>query len=117
MEGTTEKYRVTKDYKAAYDVPLILAKGQTVLIRERESEWPDWCWCTDTTGLSGWIPKSYVSRDDDGWKASKNYDSTELSVDKGRILSARFQESDWIWAVDEQGREGWVPLNHIEPVG
>ncbi len=114
--GSADRYRVTRDYEAAYSDPLILAKGQSVLIQERESEWPDWRWCTAPSGRTGWVPKSYVIRDKGAWKAARNYDATELSVSKGQVLSAQFQESDWIWTIDEQGREGWVPLNHVEPL-
>jgi hypothetical protein len=46
----------------------------------------------------------------------RNYSAIELSVAPDQVLSASLFESGWIWATNEDGEEGWVPLDNLEPI-
>jgi hypothetical protein len=44
-----------------------------------------------------------------------DYNAIELSVHVGELLTVHKMESDFYWATDRSGRQGWVPVAHVEP--
>jgi uncharacterized protein YgiM (DUF1202 family) len=112
---TNEKHgRVRESYQTPYPDPLILKAGETVTIKERESEYVGWLWCVADAGKSGWVPEQYVEREAEYGRLLRNYDATELSVAKGDRLLLHFEESDWVWCTNRQGQSGWVPAANIK---
>jgi hypothetical protein len=45
---------------------------------------------------------------------TRDYDSTELSLDIGQRVYGDLMESGWAWVCDGDGRTGWVPLGCLE---
>lgn len=112
MKG--KAYRVIEDYNSDYTEPLVITKGEILTIGEKESEWLGWIWCTNKFGKSRWVPENYLEIHGKTCKAKQDYEATELSVKIGEILITEKEEADWIWAANERGKSGWVPLRNVK---
>ena len=106
--------RVKVPHLSDFPNPLILRSGETLEVSDRESEWPGWIWCTNQQGTSGWAPGNYLTQHGDTWRANRDYDATELSVQIGEILKMREDESGWVWCTNQEGSSGWVPIENLE---
>jgi hypothetical protein len=106
--------RVIEEYKAAYPDPLKFSKGDILKIEKKESEWGDWIWCINKLGNGRWIPENYLEIREDYCEVLLDYEATELSVQVGDQLEIKKVESDWIWAINNEGKQGWVPLKCVE---
>jgi len=102
-----------------------MVKGEKLTIGDRDSEWDGWVWCTNSEGVSRWVPEGFVARHGDTCIALREYESTELSVHIGEILDVGEIESGWAWCIkgaelaeqaDQAGQAGWVPLECLEEI-
>ncbi|MFX1411246.1 MAG: SH3 domain-containing protein [Promethearchaeota archaeon] len=106
--------RVIEEYKAAYPDPKSFAKGEILKFEKKESEWNGWVWCKNESGDGRWIPENYLKIYKESCRVLRNYEATELTVKVGEKLEIKKIESDWIWAINEEGKRGWVPLKCIQ---
>jgi len=109
-----KKARVAKPYESAYPDPLKLKKGEKLTAEKKESEWRGWLWCTDSKGISGWVPEVYLRVDGDTAVMLNDYDATELTVRPGDRLTILKEEGGWYLCLDADGRRGWVPMENVE---
>ncbi|MFX1572771.1 MAG: SH3 domain-containing protein [Promethearchaeota archaeon] len=109
-----KSYLVIEDYDSDYTEPLVITKGEVLIIGEKESEWSGWIWCTNKFGISRWVPAKYLEIRGKTCKMEQDYEATELSVKIGELLIAEKEEADWIWATNEKGKRGWVPLRNVK---
>ena len=114
------RYRVLADYQAAYPDPFCVSVGETFQVSEKADVWnstPDWTWiwCTDQRGKQGWVPKNMITFNSDGRTGTvrSSYTARELTVAVGEELDAHQEESGWLWCTNQQGKRGWVPLDHL----
>ena len=114
IEHPTRIYRVIKAYESDYTEPWHMIKGEILNIGERDSEWDGWVWCTNRNGESRWVPESFVERKEDTCTALRDYESTELCVQVGEVLSAGEEESGWAWCTNKAEQSGWVPVESLE---
>ncbi|MCD4699213.1 MAG: hypothetical protein K8R91_01395 [Phycisphaerae bacterium] len=91
--------------------PLQLKTGEKIEIGERKPESKGWIWCIDSMGLEGWVPESYLAKNNEGVFARYDYSARELTVRIGEILVTGRQESGWAWCTNTSGQSGWVPDN------
>jgi len=106
--------RVIKEYKAAYPDPIRFTKGEILKIEKKESEWSGWVWCINEFGKGRWIPENYLEIYEDTCKVLQDYEATELTVKVGEKLEIEKIESEWVWATNKEGKQGWVPLKCIQ---
>lgn len=106
-----QPYRVIADYDSPYTEPFFLKKGATVQVGCRDDEWPGWVWCTTAAGESRWVPESYL---DENGRVTRDYESTELTVNVGEWVTAVHEESGWLWCTNQSGQQGWVPLKILQ---
>lgn len=106
-------YRVIADYDSPYTEPFFLKKGEMVQTGRRDDEWPGWVWCRSSAGESRWAPEAYL--DSDGLVV-RDYESTELTVKVGDVVTAVLAESGWLWCTNQSGQNGWVPQKVIAPI-
>ncbi len=104
---------VIKAYESAYPNPLKLAKDTEVAIGEKDCEWAGWLWCEAPDGNKGWVPESYVAREGDQGRLTRDYDATELTVAVGDELAILGEEAGWLWCRTASGAIGWVPLENV----
>jgi hypothetical protein len=109
-----EKCQVSLSYEAVYPDPLIVKAGEKLSVGQNDTQWPDWVWCTDPNGKSGWMPESYLDRTGSQGLARRDYDATELSASASEELVAHYEESGWIWCTNRWGQSGWIPLDNVE---
>jgi len=118
MESTTPSFRtVIKNYVCAYPEPIETAPGDPLEIGKKDCEYPGWIWVTTAKGRSGWIADSFVEidpSDSSKGRALRDYTAAELTVEVGCRLEVIMQQSAWIYARTEDGRVGWVPLDHTQ---
>lgn len=109
-------YRAVSPYEAAYPDPIRVVEGERVHVERRPSEWAGWPWCRDARGKEGWVPEPWVALEGKAGRMTRDYRAAELSVSAGESLAATVEVSGWAWCRNDAGREGWVPLDHLERV-
>ncbi len=107
--------RVIKEHRPESSDSLKMNVGELLRREERKTSWAGWIWCTNESGISAWIPELYLSEQPQSglYKALRDYDSFELSVDIGEILAAKEEAASWAWVENPEGEEGWVPLENL----
>jgi uncharacterized protein YgiM (DUF1202 family) len=105
---------VIKAYTSPYTEPAKFKTGQVLSIGKKDSEWSGWVWCSDESGLSRWVPESYVILSENSCTMKCDYEATELQVRIGDSLTATKKEADWYWCKHEDGRIGWVPCDNVK---
>ena len=104
-------YQVIADYASPYTEPFFLKTGELVQIGRRDDEWLGWVWCSNSAGESRWVPETYLR--DDG-QVVRDYESTELAVKAGEVVTAVLEESGWLWCINQSGQRGWVPQKVVK---
>jgi hypothetical protein len=87
--------------------PLILEVRDKVEIGERSSHWPAFVFLTATEG-EGWVPSRYLSIDNGLGVTIMAYDTTELPVTSGDVLTVVECDdtSGWWWCRSDFGAHG-----------
>jgi hypothetical protein len=106
--------RAIKAYTSPYTEPWSMRKGESLQVGKRDSEWDGWIWCTHARGESRWVPESYLVIVGQKGIAKLDYESTELEVNVGELLTLGEQESDWCWCTNKEGMSGWVPAEYLD---
>ena len=108
--------QVIEDYQAPYPDPIQVKKSETVMLGlQKETPITGWVWCTNVEGKSGWVPESYIDIENgETGKMRCDYDAIELAIQKDELLTVYKEESDFYWARNEDGQEGWIPVDHVE---
>jgi hypothetical protein len=108
------RWRVTEAHDAPSCKVLRLKAGDLLRFERRPTEWEGWIWCIDREGIEGWVPEKWVSVEGDSCAALREYESVELGVSRGEVLTVLETESGWAWAVNSRNESGWVPLRCLE---
>jgi uncharacterized protein YgiM (DUF1202 family) len=85
--------------------------GEIVTVGKEDNEYPGWLWCTDSHGISNWVPKEFLKITADPSRAEflVDYDATELTVQVGETVTVYSEQSGWLWCLTASGKYGWVP--------
>lgn len=113
------KAKVTKGHRSEYATPFLIKAGSILIAEEKESEWEGWVWCRTSDDTYRWYPEGYLKEISDKpnyFELLKDYNAKELPVLTGEEVTIQFQESGWAWVTNENGCEGWVPLENLEVV-
>jgi hypothetical protein len=109
------RYVAIKSYKSTSINLLVVANGTRLHYERRITEWKDWLWCITEDGKSAaWVPEAWVTIDSEYCTLLRDYNSTELDVTIDDILEGDLIESGWLWARNDRGEEGWVPVACIK---
>lgn len=108
--------KVTKNHKSEFQVPLVAKKGEIVEGQDRETEYEGWLWCRNSSGIHGWVPKTYLeSTSESGqFQFLQDYNARELTIDAGQEVIVIDEESGWAWVRTTLGEEGWIPLENLQ---
>ncbi len=107
--------RVIADYQAPYPDPISGRAGDRVVLDDsRKTDLRGWAWATNASGKGGWVPKNYLERHGGIGVLRCDYDAIELTVRAGEMLTCHKEESGFIWATNQAGQEGWVPVTHVD---
>ncbi len=93
--------------------------NEQVQTGELSDEWPAFRWCVSRDGVGGWVPdRNLAPASENEATVLHDYDTTELAAEAGEIVTVieADEESGWLWCVGSAGREGWVPIDSVEPL-
>ena len=110
-----QRRRTRSAHRAPAHAPIRVAAGDTVVLGQRDSEWPQYVWATLADGQGGWIPAQLFDAPQGRTTALGDYDTRELDVEAGEWLTLHHALDEWWWVEDPQGRTGWVPARILEP--
>jgi len=115
------QYVVRKEHRSEYPDPIVLARGDAVVVGERDTgpdAWEGWIWCTSLrTGKAGWVPEQLIRHTGNAATVTEDYSAFELSVDPEDRLTGLRELNGWLWCRHETtGECGWVPGNVLEQV-
>lgn len=109
-------YRATRPWTVSYPDPLQARAGEYLTVGDADDGWPGWVWCTSRGGKSGWTPLAWLERDGRSGVLLHDYNALELALSVGDVVRGLLTESGWLLAVAPDGREGWAPLECVEPL-
>ena len=106
--------RLLRDYRKQYADPVRFARGETVLVGERDSDWSEFLWATDAGGRSGWVHQRYLDGDRGAAQATRDYDAIELDAKIGELVQLIDEAGGWWWCRNETGAQGWLPARDLQ---
>jgi hypothetical protein len=111
------RIRVIESYQRPYDDPIKVSAGEPVVPDlNKLTDIEGWIWCTSRDGRSGWAPRSWLKQSATGWCLDRAFDAMELTISRGEVLEAIFEESGFYWARRQDGESGWVPCRNVSTV-
>ena len=105
--------RVTTTHRAPNRPPLRLRRDDPVLLADRDDAWPQFVW-TQLGTVGGRVPAALFDAERGSATALEAYDTTELDVDPGRIVTLHRELADWWRVEDAVGAQGWVPSRLLQ---
>ena len=107
--------KVIKDHKGEFHVPLVAKKGEIVEGQEKETEWKDWLLCRNSSGIHGWVPKTYLESTSESGRFQflRDYNAREITIEQGQEVIVLDEESSWAWVRTFLGEEGWIPMENL----
>lgn len=110
------EYCVIREHKRSYDEGIRFRYGEPVEIGRRDTRWSSWLWCSTATGVGAWVPQQLLkSSDQTRAVVTTDYNSIELSVTPGELVTGTQVLAGWIWCRNAHNEEGWVPLENLQP--
>jgi uncharacterized protein YgiM (DUF1202 family) len=108
--------RIITNYQAPFPDPIRVNAGDEVAIdSDKKTDIAGWIWCTNHAGKSGWVPEAYVEHQGKLGLLRCDYNAIELTIRVGELLTVHKMECGFYWVTDRSGRQGWVPVAHVEP--
>lgn len=110
--------QVVREYTTEFPDPITFQAGEEISVSEQISNWNDnpawrWVWCTDARGKSGWTPSIFFEARGQTAIALRDYAATELSASVGETLSITDAYGGWFWCINQHGKHGWIPQDHV----
>lgn len=105
--------RVTAPYTVAYSDPIVIKAGEVISLGRRDTEWPDFTWCTNAAGTSGWVAEIAFARHGKVGIAARDYSAAELGVQTDELVTVDDEYGGWSWCTNNQGDSGWIPDTHL----
>jgi hypothetical protein len=112
------KYQVIKKHKSENPNPVIIFKGDKLIIGEKYHEcedWDDWYFCETPNHIKGRVPKQVIKwlSSNEG-EALANYFAKEMDVEEGDLLTGTKKLNGWVWCLNLSSQEaGWVPIENL----
>jgi len=103
--------RVIKPWTASYTPALAVRRGERLTFKGTDPDNPGWQWAENAGGLGGWLPIDLV----DGAHLTEDFDSTELTVAAGQVVTPLQRCADWTFCETGAGARGWLPDTHLGP--
>ena len=105
--------RVLVGYASAYPYALVVRRGSRLTVESRLPAYPGWVWCRDSDGIGAWVPEVFLEISSGAALVTTDYDSTELTVERGDVIQVLSEVAGWAWCRDRDGRHGWLPVGSL----
>lgn len=109
-----QQRRTQAAHRAPEHAPVQVAAGDTAVLGERDTEWPQFVWAALSNGLGGWIPAVLFDAARGQATALAEYDTRELDVEAGEMLILHREFAQWWWVENRHGQTGWIPERVLE---
>ena len=106
--------RVIEKHQASDQDPLIITSGEILSYEKKATKWSGWVWCINKHGKTGWVPENYLKIQEATCELLQDYNAIELTANIGEELNVKKEESGWFWVINDQGKEGWIPVNKVQ---
>lgn len=106
--------RVVVAHRAPDRPAIQVARGEAVILGDRDGDWPQFVWTTIAEGHGGWVPASLFDNEYGPATALSDYDTRELNAAADEILSLHHELAQWWWAENSSGAQGWIPARALE---
>ena len=114
MEPAYPRARVARSHEPPLgDLAIQIYPGDTLRIGEESPEYPGWHRATTPAGHSSWVPETHVRMQGTRGTTLVEFDSRELNVRAGELVTILRELYGWAWVRTEDAREGWVPLEKL----
>ena len=101
---------VTEAWQATDPDPIVLARGDAVVVGGRDEEWPGFVWCEAPTGRSGWVPAAFLDTPEGRTaRATRASSARELTLAAGERVEILESIAGWSWSRTSGGATGWLP--------
>lgn len=112
------KVTVIKAHTSIYPNPIKFRCGESLLLGEVDTEYPNWVKVTTEDGNTGWAPLQYISISSQlvSGVATVDYDANELNTDLGEELDVIYELNGWARVKNSLNIVGWVPIHTVEQV-
>ena len=112
------KYQVIKMHRSEFPDPIVIFKGDRLIIGEKyegPESWNDWYFCETPSQTTGWVPRQVIKwLCDNQGEAQQHYSAKEMDVDEGEVLIGIRSLNGWIWCQHPVSKEeGWVPAENL----
>ncbi len=108
-------YHVLKNHVPKMD-PIILKKGQHVIVGEEDQQWKNWINCSTPDGCQqGWVPEQIITGVGTDSQVTEDYDATEMAVSAGDTVVSERELNQWLWCRNKESQYGWVPVENVTP--
>ena len=117
MKDKPIKYRVIKEYLSPYPDPIIFHNGDTVQVKKKftdDPDWENWIWCEKTNDTKAWVPKQYLDICKRKGTFNRDYNAMELNVSVGEELIVYEIINGFGMSEKSNGKRGWVPMKNME---
>ena len=106
---------IIKGYISSYPDPIKTKPDDQLKADKTRKGFEGWTWVTVESGVSGWMPTSYLKFSDDKTAVSLcEYDATELTVRKNTNCEVLMIEASWAQVRTEAGAVGWLPCDYLK---
>jgi hypothetical protein len=110
----TMKLKAVKPHKASFDYNVVFKRGGTVNVGREDPEMPGWYCCENHEGAWSWIPEEDLDISGEDGAITTDHDAEELTAERGEVLEYVTEVKHWTLHRD-QDREGWIPIQSLEP--
>jgi len=111
------EYIVTEDHRTEFPDPILLKKGDKVIVGEEiSSNWPNWKFCKKIDGSNkGWVPEQIINCENNYGNIIEDYSAKELDIDKGMVVEGIKNLNGWLLSKNKTTNEiGWIPLAKVK---
>jgi hypothetical protein len=100
---------IIRPYAAKYARPIEFGAGDKVLVHRPDTEYIGWHWCSNATGVEGWVHESYLSSTQGAATGVRQYSAAELTVTEGDQGIVLDRLDGWLYLELDDASKGWVP--------
>ncbi len=109
QSGVKMEKIIKKGHVSNYPNPISFDEGESLLIGELDTEFPNWIRVQTIDGNEGWAPTQYI--DLESSTAIQDYSAYELNVNIGDCVNVLFELNEWSMIESTIGKQGWIPNN------
>ena len=111
------KAKVIKSHHSDIAIPFQAERGEHVRGEEKPTQWEGWLYCKNKVGVTGWVPKTFVTQvkdSTDTYQFTRDYNALEINAIKGEVVKIKEIESGWAKIENKSGEVGWIPLENLD---